>query len=86
MFIQNGNIAEEMTNKKNSSDLVLLQEASEEDIKIEHYIREQYSLSMELALHRKKAMGVVDETEWQNYCDFVQECIAKAREELNPAE
>lgn len=55
-------------------------EHSLEEINIEELIRENYSLSQEVALHRKKLMGTVDPEEWDEYVAFVEECIAKARE------
>ena len=61
-------------------------EASDEDIRIEDLIRNRYSLSNELSLHRKKAMGIIDNAEWDEYCAFVEECIAEARREDYEAE
>jgi len=64
----------------------LTRELSEEDAKIVSYIRhgidghEGISLSQELCLHRKKLIGLVEEDEWNDYCQFVQKCIDKARE------
>ena len=81
MKIQKGNIGDEMLKKRTSFQASLLADTSEEDIKIEMLIREKYSNSMEIALHRKKLMGVADETEWTSYCAYVQECIDKVREE-----
>ena len=57
----------------------LVEEKSEEDKKIELLIRTRYSMSMETALHRKKLMGILPDSEWNEYCTFVQECIDEAR-------
>lgn len=46
------------------------------------FIREKYSLSKELSLHRKKMLGIVDNTEWQEYVDYVNECILKVKESV----
>jgi len=54
---------------------------SEQDMKIEQLIREKYSLSQEIALHRKKLIDAVEPQEWDDYNNYVIECIAKAREE-----
>lgn len=81
MQIQRGNIGAEMIEKRTSFQASLLADTSEKDTKIEMLIREKYSNSMEIALHRKKLMGVADETEWTSYCAYVQECIDKVREE-----
>ena len=43
-------------------------------------IHERYPLSKELCLHRKKLMGTVDEQEWQEYCDYVEECVRRVEE------
>ena len=77
--IRKGNWANEQIQKSKDLKLGLVSEASEEETEIELLIRENYSLSQELALHRKKAMGVVDETEWNTYVVFVQECIDRVR-------
>lgn len=52
---------------------------NEEDFKVNSLIREKYSLSQELCLHRKKIIGIVDESEWNEYVAFVEECIERAR-------
>lgn len=80
-LIKKGNVAMEMQTKKISSISQLVAEASEEDAKINLLIREKYSMSQELALHRKKLLGTADDTEWQEYNDFVEDCIKRAREE-----
>lgn len=79
--IKKGNIPQEMKEKELNFNSSLVQEASDEDKKINILIRERYSLSKEISLIRKKACGIVDETEWNDYNTFVNECIAKAREE-----
>lgn len=67
-------------------DVMLVKEASESDKRIECLLRQGFdkhpgiSLSQELALLRKHAMGIVDEDEWKDYCDFVQSCIEKSKE------
>jgi len=80
MKIQKGNLALEMQQKQLSADTMYVKEMSAEDVAIEGLIRKRYSMSMELALHRKKLMGTVDEDEWNEYCEYVEECIEKARE------
>lgn len=52
---------------------------NEEDFKVNSLIREKYSLSQELCLHRKKILGIVDENEWNEYVAFVEECVNKAK-------
>ena len=81
MNIKKGNVEQEMQTKKNSSISQLVAEASEEDAKINLLIREKYSMSQELALHRKKLLGTATDEEWQEYNAYVEECIVKAREE-----
>ena len=80
MKITKGDIARDMQEKKNSADAQFVHEMSEEDQKIQALIRERYSLSQEVALHRKKIMRTVDATEWTDYTHYVEECIAKVRE------
>lgn len=77
--IRKGSWANEQTQKEKDLKIQLVSEASEEETEIELLIREQYSLSQELALHRKKAMGIVDETEWNDYVAYIQECIDRVR-------
>lgn len=77
--IRKGDWANEQIQKSKDLKLGLVSEASQKETEIELLIREQYSLSQELALHRKKAMGVVDTEEWDAYVTFVQECIDKVR-------
>ena len=36
-------------------------------------------MSQELAMHRKKLMGIEDTAEWNEYCAYVQECIDRVR-------
>lgn len=82
-MIKKGNVAAEMQEKKNSFICSMVEDKNERDVKIEALIREQYSMSMELALHRKKLMGILPDEEWNNYCTYVQECIEKASEEAS---
>ena len=58
----------------------LIKDNGEEDIEIELLIRERYSLSNELAIHRKKLLGIIEDEEWEEYNTFVLECIEKARQ------
>ena len=60
----------------------LVEEKNEEDAKIEALIRQEggYSMSQELAIHRKKLMGILPDDEWNAYCTYVQACIDKVRE------
>ena len=78
--IRKGNWANEQIQKSKDLKLGLVSEASQEETEIELLIRENYSLSQELALHRKKAMGIVDEAEWDTYVTYVQACIDRARD------
>jgi hypothetical protein len=81
MKIKKNDIEQEKNEKNVAVIAALVKESSEEDQKINTYIREQYSMSQELALHRKRLMGTLSAEEWQTYTDYVEECIAKAREE-----
>lgn len=69
-----------------ASNEFLTDELNQTDKKVVSYIRngldnhKGYSLSQELCLHRKKLLGIVDETEWNDYVSFVNACIAKAKE------
>lgn len=58
-----------------------MDEKTDKEIKVECLIREQYSISQEIMLHRKKLMGVLSKEEWDAYVAFIEECIAKADEE-----
>ena len=73
------NREQEHRNKVTDLKVFLVEEASDEEVNIELAIREKYSMSQELALHRKKLMGAVDPDEWDEYTAFVQECIDKVR-------
>ena len=57
----------------------LVRDSSDEDTQIEQLIRQRYSMSQELALHRKHAMGVLEAEEWDAYCTYVQGCIDEVR-------
>lgn len=59
-------------------------ETTETDRTINGLIREKYSLSQEVCLHRKKMMGTVGDEEWTEYCNFVEDCIKKAEEQEKP--
>ena len=58
----------------------LIKDNGEEDIEIELLIREKYSMSQEICIHRKKLMGILEENEWQEYVSYVEECIKKVQE------
>ena len=73
------NLEQEHRNKVTDLKVFLVEEASDEEVNIELAIREKYSMSQELALHRKKLMGVVEPSEWDEYTAYVQECIDKVR-------
>ena len=77
--INKGHWANEQAQKEKDLKLQLVSEVTEEEVAIEAYIREKYPLSRELALHRKKAMGILSQEEWDEYVNFVQECIDKVR-------
>ena len=79
IVIRKGRWANEQIQKEKDLKLQLVSEASDEETEIELLIREQYSLSQELALHRKKAMNIVDANEWTAYVTYVQECIDRVR-------
>lgn len=81
-LIKKGNIETEMAIKANSVVTGLLAEKSDEDMRIETLIRREggYSMSEELAIHRKKMMGTLPDKEWDAYCAYVEECIREARE------
>ena len=73
------NKEQESFNKSTALKTHLVSENSNEEVNIELLIRTRYSMSQELALHRKKIMGIVDESEWNEYCSYIQECIEKVR-------
>lgn len=79
--IRKGNIGYDKRQKELDAKIFLVEEQSEEEVRIENLIREKYSLSQELALHRKKAMGSAhySKAEWDEYCSYVEECIERAR-------
>ena len=70
----------EHRNKTVDLKVQLVEEKTNEEIAIELAIREKYSMSQELALHRKKLMDTVDAKEWDEYTAYVQECIDRVRE------
>lgn len=80
--IKRGNIGYERKQRDTDLKLSLVQEATDEEVRIEFLIRDRYSMSQELALHRKKLMGTVPEEEWTTYCDYVEECIERVRKGL----
>lgn len=61
----------------------LVEEMSDTDLKIEMLIRQKYSMSMETKIHREKLMGKIDDEEWNNYCNYIQECIDTVYAEEN---
>jgi hypothetical protein len=79
MKIEKGNIPQETKTKEVDFISSLVKEATDEDIKINSLIRERYSMSQEMALHRKKIMGIINDDEWLAYTSFISECIEKAR-------
>ena len=79
LIIKN-NVQEEMNNKKNSSQSALIAEQTEEEHKINMLIRERYSMSQELELHRKKLNGTLSDEDWETYNAYVEECIKQVRE------
>lgn len=85
-FVKKGNVERDMNEKNVAVISGLLRDSSERDMKIETLLREQYSLSQELAIHRKKMSGEIEEEEWENYVSYVKECIAKAKEETHPSQ
>ena len=81
MKIRKGNIENEANTKRTAFLSSFVAEQTDEETKIELYIRERYSMSQELALHRKKLMGVLEDGEWDAYCAYIEECIERARSE-----
>lgn len=79
LIIKN-NVQEEMNNKKNSSQSALIAEQTEEEHQINYLIRERYSMSQELELHRKKLNNTLSDKEWDEYNTFVEDCIKLVRE------
>lgn len=79
MKITKANNQEEANMKKVSFLSSLVDEKTEEEIKTECLIREKYSISQELMLHRKKLMNTLPDEEWDEYVSFVEECIEKAK-------
>jgi len=80
--IKRGNVGYEARQRDVDLKLSLVQEATDEEVRIELLIRERYTMSQELSLHRKKLMGTVSKTEWNAYCDYVEDCIRRVREGL----
>ena len=80
-LIQKNNVQEEMNNKKNASQSALIAEQTEEEHKINLLIREKYSMSQELELHRKKLNGVLPDEEWEEYNTYIKDCIRQVRED-----
>ena len=86
MLIKKGNLAQEVKEKELDLKTSLIQEVTDEDLEINLLIRNGfddyrgYSLSKEIALHRKKLMGTIDDDEWNAYTAYVSLCIEKARE------
>ena len=80
VIIKRGNVNREKAEKERDLKIKLIEDSCDEDVRIELLIRKRYSLSEELALHRKKIMGVCEWDEWDAYCEYVQGCIARVRE------
>lgn len=59
----------------------LVDEKTDTNLQVECFIREKYSISQEIMLHRKKLMGTLSDEEWNEYVSYVEECIARAEEE-----
>ena len=79
VIIKRGNVNREKAEKERDLKIKLIEDSCDEDVRIELLIRKGYSLSEELALHRKKMAGLCEETEWNEYNAYVQKCIEKAR-------
>lgn len=77
--IKKGNIGYDKRQKEQDLKMSLVQEASDKEIEIELLIREKYSMSQELALHRKKAMGTLEKKVWEDYCKYVEECVERIK-------
>lgn len=72
-------LAKEHRDKAMDLKTQLIEEASSGEVSIELQIRARYSMSQELSLHRKKLMGKLDDSEWNDYCAFVQKCIDEVK-------
>lgn len=81
-FIHKRDREVDATLKSLGSQVKMTEETDETDSKVVLLIRERYSLSKELCLHRKKLIGTVDAQEWSAYVDYVLECIAKVDAEV----
>ena len=79
LVIKKGNIGRERREKEQDLKIGLISEASEEEVRIELLIRERYSMSQETALHRKAIMGTLPDDEWDEYTNYIEECIRRAR-------
>lgn len=80
MFIKTNDMSEKMRLDEANLRTDLIKEATDLEITIEFYIREKYSLSQEVAIHRKKLLGELTDEEWNEYNDFVKDCIERAKE------
>lgn len=80
-LIKKKDIPTEIVGKRNSFLTSLVADSSETDTQIEVLIREKYSLSQEIAIHRKHMMGTLSTDKWTEYCSYVQECIDKVESE-----
>lgn len=69
--------------KSTEAKAILVEETSSEEYEIEMLIRERYSMSQELMLHRKKICNALEAGEWEAYTAYVEECISKVREKGN---
>lgn len=58
----------------------LCAEEDGDNLEIEMLIREKYSMSQEICIHRKKLMGTLEDEEWQEYVSYIEECIKKVQE------
>ena len=76
--IKKGNIGFDRHQKETDLKVSLIEEQTQEEVEIELLIRERYSMSQELALHRKAIMG--NSEEWNEYCEYVQSCVKRVRE------
>lgn len=53
---------------------------------VSELIRKKYPISKELSIHRKKLMGIIDNSEWSEYCNYVIDCIAQVEDETSKFE
>lgn len=64
----------------------LVGESSTHDTEIQKLIRKKYSLSQELSVLRRHAVGIISEEEFKEYSDYIEECIRQVPEDNDSSE